>query len=208
MGELLAAVYDPLVGPFDLLGFDEWRNWVASAARGQVLELGIGTGRNLPHYHFEDSRAAGALGVQALVAIDPDHASLRRACSRRNGSSNAISLYAARAEALPLADNSFDVVLGTLVFCTIGDPTRALQEAWRVLRPGGQLRLLEHVRVHSRLIGGMQDVVTPVWRRVAAGCHLNRDTASAVERAGFRVDAVRRHLGGLFIGIDAAKSGE
>ncbi len=206
MGELLAAIYDPLVAPFDPLGVSEWRKWVASAARGQVLELGVGTGRNLPHYDFSASHAAaGNIGVQAVVAIDPDYASLRRAFVRLNGNAKQISLYDARAEDLPFADGSFDAVLGTLVFCTIGNPERALQEAWRVLKPAGRLRLLEHVRVRNKLVAGMQDIATPVWKHLAAGCHLNRDTVAAVERAGFRVTGMDRHLGGLVIGIDAAR---
>ncbi len=142
MGELLAAAYDPLMAPFDPLGLGEWRSWVASAAHGRVLELGVGTGRNLTHYRRASQDAdAPFLAIETLAAIDPDHASLRRACSRRNGNSNWISLYQARAEALPFADDSFDVVLGTLVFCTIGDPLCALQEVRRVVKPGGQVRV-------------------------------------------------------------------
>ncbi|MDE3089532.1 MAG: class I SAM-dependent methyltransferase [Chloroflexota bacterium] len=195
MSELLAALYDPLIAPFDPMGVRKWRAWVVGAARGSVLELGVGTGLNLPHYR----------GVESVAAIDPDGASLRRAWARRNGSGEAITLCQARAETLPFADASFDAVLGTLVFCTIGDPDRALSEARRVLRTGGALRLVEHVRVRNRLIAGAQDVVTPLWKEIAGGCHLNRDTLAVVERAGFRVRAVDRHIGGLFIGIDAVK---
>ncbi len=197
MGELLAAVYDPLMAPFDPLGVSEWRAWVASAARGRALELGVGTGRNLVHYRRS--------GPEAVAAIDPDYASLRRAFSRRDGNSDWISLYQARAEELPFGDACFDVVLGTLVFCTIADPTSALQEVRRVVKPGGQLRLVEHVRVHNRLLAGMQDLATPLWEKIGAGCHLNRDTVAAVEHAGFHIEAVHNHLGGLFVGIDAIK---
>jgi ubiquinone/menaquinone biosynthesis C-methylase UbiE len=203
MGELLAAVYDPLIGPFDPLGVSEWRAWVASAARGRVLELGVGTGRNLPHYHRPEPEAAGTAAAETVAAIDSDYASLRRAFSRRNGNSSWITVYQARAEALPFGDAFFDVVLGTLVFCTIADPMRALQEVQRVLKPSGQFRLVEHVRVHNRLLAGMQDRATPLWEKIGAGCHLNRDTIAAVELAGFRIQAVQNHLGGLFVGIDA-----
>jgi SAM-dependent methyltransferase len=206
MGELLAAVYDPLIGPFDPLGVNEWRTWVASAARGRVLEVGVGTGRNLSHYHRPGPQAlAGTSSVETVGAIDPDYASLRRAFSRRNGNSSWITLYQARAEALPFADAFFDVVLGTFVFCTITDPTRALQEVQRVLKPGGQFRLVEHVRLHNRLLAGMQDLAAPLWEIVGAGCHLNRDTVAAIELAGFNVQSVRNLLGGLFVGIDATK---
>ncbi len=195
MGELLAAMYDPLIAPFDPMGVRKWREWVVSAARGRVLELGIGTGLNLPLY-----RAAAS-----IVAIDPDGASLRRAFARRDGRGETLTLQQARAEALPFADEAFDAVVGTLTFCTIGDPARALAEARRVLKTGGAFRIVEHVRVDNRFIAGAQDLVTPLWKEIAGGCHLNRDTRAAVERAGFRVRAVQRHIGGLFIGIDAVK---
>ncbi len=202
MGELMAAVYDPLVAPFDPIGVDKWRQWVVSAARGRVLELGVGTGLNLRHY-----RAA-----ETVAAIDPDGASLRRAFSRRLGSAGQpdhdqrIALYQARAEALPFPGAFFDAVIGTLVFCTIGDPGLALSEAHRVMKPGGALRLIEHVRVSNPVIAGAQDIVTPLWKEIAGGCHLNRDTLAAVERAGFRVLAAHPHIGGWFMGIDALKS--
>jgi ubiquinone/menaquinone biosynthesis C-methylase UbiE len=157
--------------------------------------LGVGTGLNLPHY-----RAA-----ESIAAIDPDGASLRRALARRNGRGETITLHQARAEELPFADESFDAVVGTLTFCTIGDAARALAEARRVLKTGGAFRIVEHVRVDNRFIAGAQDLVTPLWKEIAGGCHLNRDTRAAVERAGFQVCAVHRHLGGLFIGIDAVK---
>ncbi len=195
MSELLAAIYDPLIAPLDPMGVRKWREWTVGAARGHTLELGVGTGLNLPHY-----RAA-----TAVAAIDPDGASLRRAWSRRNGNGESITLYQARAEELPFADESFDAVVGTLTFCTIGDPMRALCEARRVLKSDGAFRLVEHVRVDNRLIGGAQDLITPLWKEIAGGCHLNRDTRAAVERTGFRVRAVHRHFGGLFIGIDAVK---
>ncbi len=195
MGELLAALYDPLIAPFDPMGVRKWREWVVRAARGRVLELGVGTGLNLPHY--------GA--AESIAAIDPDGASLRRALARRNGRGETITLHQARAEELPFVDESFDAVVGTLTFCTIGNPARALAEARRVLKTGGAFRIVEHVRVDNRFIAGAQDLVTPLWKEIAGGCHLNRDTRAAVERAGFQVRAVHRHLGGLFIGIDAVK---
>ncbi len=180
--------------PFDAFGVRRWREWAVSAARGRVLELGVGTGLNLSHYRTVDS----------LAAIDPDLDSLQHALLRRDGNVR-ILLNQARAEELPFADESFDVVIGTLVFCSVGDPMRGLSEARRVLKSGGTFRLVEHVRVENRLIAGMQDAVTPLWKQVAGGCHLNRDTLAAVKQAGFHVRGMSRHIGGLFIGIDAIK---
>lgn len=192
---MLATLYDPIVAPFDLFGVRRWRRWAVSVARGRTLEIGVGTGLNLPHY--------GA--VESVAAIDPDGASLERALNRRNGRGTMVLLYQARAEELPFADASFDAVVGTLTFCSIGDPGRALREVRRVLKPGGAFRLVEHVRVKNRFLAFAQDALTPPWRALAGNCHLNRDTVQLIERAGFRVRAVRRLIGGLFIGIDAVK---
>jgi len=195
MSDTLATIYDPLIAPFDPLGVRAWREWAVRAARGRVLEIGIGTGLNLKYY-----RAA-----EALAAIDPDWASLQRALARRNGHARAITLHQAVAEALPFADASFDAVVGTLTFCSVGDPGLALRQVRRVLKPGGAFRLIEHVRVENRVIAGWQDAATPLWKRIAGNCHLNRDTRGEVERAGFQIRAVQKHIGGLFIGIDSVK---
>ncbi|MCX7839662.1 MAG: class I SAM-dependent methyltransferase [Anaerolineae bacterium] len=193
MSDLLANIYDPLIAPLDFLGVRRWREWTTRAARGRTLEIGVGTGLNLPHYRT----------ARAIAAIDPDGASLTRAMYRRNG--NAVALYQARAEELPFADESFDAVVGTLTFCSIGDPERAAREVWRVLKRGGTLRLVEHVRVENRLIARAQDVLTPLWREMAGNCHLNRDTVRIIARAGFRVRVVNRLVASLFVGIDAVK---
>ncbi len=195
MGEVIAALYDPLIAPLDPMGLRKFRQWAVRAARGNVLELGVGTGLNLRYYG----------NVRSVAAIDPDGSSLHRALPRRHSNGNSIDLYQASAEALPFADDSFDVVLGTLVFCTIGDPALALDEAKRVLKPGGTLRLVEHVRAPNGPIAWFQVQATPVWKQIAGGCHLDRDTAASVAQAGFTVRAVQSHLGGVLVGIDAVK---
>ncbi|MBM3130247.1 MAG: class I SAM-dependent methyltransferase [Chloroflexi bacterium] len=192
---MLATLYDPIIAPFDRFGVRRWRQWATRAACGRTLEIGVGTGLNLRHYR----------AVESVAAIDPDAASLARAFARRNGRGEIVSLSQARAEDLPFADASFDAVIGTLTFCSIGDPARALREVRRVLKPGGALRLVEHVRVKNRLLARLQDILTPPWRALAGNCHLNRDTAQLIGQAGFRVRAVRRLIGGLFIGIDAVR---
>ncbi len=198
MSEWLAAMYDPLMVSLVPLGVRRWRQWATRAARGRTLEVGVGTGQNLPLYHVD--RAA-----TFVAAIDPDGASLSLAREKRNGNAQLISLQQARAEALPFAAESFDAVVSTLAFCTIGNPAAGLAEVRRVLKDGGTFRQVEHVRVRNRLIAAVQDLFTPMWEQVAGGCHLNRDTLTAVEQAGFHVRGVTQLLGGLFIGIDAVK---
>jgi ubiquinone/menaquinone biosynthesis C-methylase UbiE len=160
-----------------------------------VLEIGIGTGSNVRHYH----------DVQSVAAIDPDGASLQYAKAKQNGSSTTFRLYQARAEELPFPDEWFDSVIATLVFCTVGDPLVGLSEVFRVLKKGGAFRMVEHVRADQRIIANVQDAMTPMWKVVADGCHLNRNTVESVEHAGFRVKRVQKRFAGIFVGIDAVK---
>jgi ubiquinone/menaquinone biosynthesis C-methylase UbiE len=147
-----------------------------------VLDLGTGTGRNLPLY---------GPGVR-VVGVDPAAPVLRRARHRAPG----VPLVRAAAEALPFRDGAFDTVVSGLAFCSVADPARALAEVRRVLRPGGRLRALEHVRSTVAWRARWQDRLQPWWTRLTGGCHPNRDTERAVEGAGFTIDAEGRRARG------------
>jgi ubiquinone/menaquinone biosynthesis C-methylase UbiE len=118
-----------------------------------------------------------------------------------------VALCAASAQTLPFPAASFDAAAGTLVFCTVPDPARALAELRRVLVPGGEVRLLEHVRLAHPLVGEFQDAIAPLWYRLTAGCHPNRDTVAILEASGLVVEDVVPHLGGLVVGIRARAPG-
>ncbi len=163
--------------------FGRWRAWLVRGASGCTLDLGTGTGRNLPLL---------PPGVHA-VAVDPHRENLRRARVRGPG----VPLVLARAEALPFRDGCFDTVLSGLVLCSVDDPARALGEVRRVLRPGGGLRLLEHVR-QPGFAGRCQDVVQPAWTQVTGGCHPNRETERSVEAAGFAAEPGSRRAHGTW----------
>jgi len=180
--EQIPWVYEIICSLYERSGLGEWRTWLVAGARGQVLDLGSGTGRNLPLL---------PLGTTA-VGLDPSLDALRWARTR----APAIPLVVGHAEALPFRGGTFDTVLSGLVFCSVGDVGRGLDEVKRVLRPGGQLRMLEHVRSRVPWRARLQDLIQPVWTAVAGGCHPNRDTEATVERAGFRIEPDGRRVKG------------
>jgi len=143
---------------------------------GQVLDGGAGTGANLPYLH----------SASGVVAAEPDPAMRRQIAANLAGAPVPAEITGDVAEALHQPDASFGAVVLTQVLCTVGDPDRALAEARRVLRPGGRLIVLEHVR-GSGSLARCQDRLTPLWSRLIPGCHLDRDTAAAVEGAGFTI---------------------
>jgi SAM-dependent methyltransferase len=152
----------------------EIRTRVAGGARGRILEIGAGTGFNIPYY------PEGA----EVVATEPDPYMLRRAEPR--ASARGIELRAAPAEDLPFPDADFDTVVATGVFCAVDDLARALSEVHRVLRPGGTLRFSEHVRGERPLRRTVQGILDPVHYRLFR-CHIGRDTLRVMREAGFEI---------------------
>jgi ubiquinone/menaquinone biosynthesis C-methylase UbiE len=169
----------------------DWREWVTDKARGLVLEIGAGDGVNLPYYHT-DAR---------VIATEPDAESLELISDFEDN----VLLAQADAETLPFPDAAFDAVVGTLVFCTIPDAPSALREVKRVLKPGGSLRLVEHVRARNPIGRAFMGAANPLWHWMTGGCNINRDTLQAVQAAGFRVLDVHKQTMGLILGIDAEK---
>jgi len=180
--EQIPWLYDALMSVIDRLGLIRWRRWLVSDATGRTLEIGCGTGRNFPDYP----------AAVTPVGIDPHRSVLRAARRRAPG----VPVVVATAEALPFRDGVFDTVVSSLAFCSVPEPEIGLSEVRRVLTPGGQLRMLEHVRHSSRLGGRLQDVIQPAWTAVTGGCHPNRDTEALVEASGFRIDADGRRARG------------
>lgn len=171
---LFAAVYDTLNRPLEARLFGQRRERLLAGLTGTVLDVGAGTGANLPHFRRADR----------VVATEPDSAMRIRLARKLPMATVPVEIGDAPAEDLPYPDAAFDAVVCTLVLCTVTDPARALAEIRRVLAPGGALVVLEHVRGRGQL-ATWQDRLTPLWSRLAVGCHPNRDTRAAIERAGF-----------------------
>lgn len=169
---IVAAMYDPATKIAEQLWFHDHREYLVQELEGRVLDLGAGTGAMFPYFAVAtDTR------LLEVDAIEPDPHMRQRADQKATDLNLDVAIQSAHAEALPYEANTFDAVIASLVFCTIADVNTALGEVARVLKPGGEFRFFEHV--HSTgLRGRLQDVATPLWRRVAGGCHLNRNTVA------------------------------
>lgn len=178
---IFAALYDRMTAPAERAVLGAHRTVLVADLTGRVLDVGAGTGANLSHYRAAD----------AVIASEPDPAMRRRLLARATECAVPLVVEDAGAEALPADDGSIDAVVFTLVLCTVPDPARALTEARRVLRPGGRLVALEHVVGHGRPAVWRRRLA-PLWTRVVAGCHLDRDTEAAVRTAGFIPDTVEQ----------------
>ncbi len=185
-----AAFYNRMMGQtFVRQMFDPLRRETAGQAHGLVLEVGAGGGQNFSFY--DPSR------VVRVEAVEPDEAMLVEARHRLTAASIPITLTRAPVEALPFPDAHFDSVVVTLVFCSVRDPECGLREIWRVLKPGGTLLLLEHVRAQGRMVAWLQDALVPVTTRCMGHDHWNRDTLRTVLQTGFQTTQVRQLSGGL-----------
>jgi SAM-dependent methyltransferase len=167
----------------DARGATEHRRRLLAAAHGAVVEIGAGYGATFPFY------PAAVTGVLALEP-DPTLRELARAAAAK--APVPVSVQDGVAESLPAADSSIDVVVSSLVLCSVADQAVALAEVVRVLRPGGLLLFYEHVRSAHRVLAAAEDVLTPLWSRVAGGCHPNRDTAATIAGAGLTVQSLDR----------------
>jgi ubiquinone/menaquinone biosynthesis C-methylase UbiE len=181
--EQIPWLYDAFMAVSEPFGLGRWRRWLAAGARGRILDVGTGTGRNLPLFP-EAAR---------VVALEPYLPLLAAARRRAPGT----PLVVGDAQALPFAGGSFDTVVSGLVFCSVPDPRAGLAEVRRVLAPGGELRMLEHVRHHRRALARLQDRLQPAWTWIAGGCHPNRDTEANVEATGFVIDRLSRRAKGV-----------
>ncbi|AJD47668.1 hypothetical protein S7S_06260 [Isoalcanivorax pacificus W11-5] len=160
------------------------RRELLAQASGRVLELGVGTGANFPSYTAAATEIHGIEPTPALLRLARDRAASLPDPQR-------FTLVKAGAEALPYPDDHFDSVVACLVFCTIPDTEAAAAEIARVLRPGGTVLVLEHVASHRHGLRRLQRGINPVWRRLACGCELTRDTAALLHRHGFDLNDTR-----------------
>jgi ubiquinone/menaquinone biosynthesis C-methylase UbiE len=178
-----ARAYLRLAPQADQRGVGEHRDRLLAGLTGVVCEIGAGQGLNFTRY---------PASVTRVVAVEPEPTLRVEAARLARSAPVSVAVVAADAAALPLADGSCDAVVASLLLCSVDSQAAVLAEARRVLRPGGALAFYEHVRSGSALVGLLEDAATPLWTRLAGGCHPNRDTPRAVTEAGFAMEALER----------------
>lgn len=181
-GKAFATLYDPLFTLADGAGLADERRAAVAAAHGKVLEIGAGTGRNLPFY---------GTAVTHLTLTEPEEPMARRLRERARDAPMPVHVMEVTAEELPFEDAQFDTVVSTLVLCTVTDVERTLAQVRRVLAPHGTLVFVEHVRADGRL-AAWQDRLHDPWLAFGHGCHCNRDTLASLQAAGFGLSDVER----------------
>lgn len=180
-GRAFAAIYDRVLADTERAGLAERRRALLSQAHGAVLEIGAGTGANLDKYPGT---------VTDLVLLEPEQPMARRLADHLSRATVPARIVSSPAESIPFADDTFDFAVSTLVLCTVNDPARALSELKRVLKPGGRLLFLEHVRSEDPGVARWQDRIHPLWVRIGHGCHCNRSTLELIGAGGFSIEGV------------------
>jgi ubiquinone/menaquinone biosynthesis C-methylase UbiE len=182
---VFARVYERISTWLNDAGEVENRIELVGEARGLVLELGCGNGLNFEHYRKATS----------VVALEPQPAMLALARGRAALAPIAVRLVRGLGETLPFPDGTFDTVVASLVLCSVVDPSRVASEMARVLRPGGEVRFLEHVRSAGRSAAAFQDLIAPVWAFFGGDCHPNRDAVATIRDSGFDITGRRFPFG-------------
>ena len=182
--------YVPFIG--------NWRSNLLCQVHGRVLEVGAGSGPNLDHYPPDAASVIATEFNEESIAQAKSRSNVRRAGER-------IRLASADIEHLAFPDDTFDAAVATLVFCSVERPVVGFREVRRVLKPGGRLYLIDHVRSHHAWLGRLQDRLNPRWHAFAEGCNLNRDTEGNVRAAGFELLNLKINFLGLIKTMVAVK---
>jgi ubiquinone/menaquinone biosynthesis C-methylase UbiE len=182
-GRAFTALYDRMLKATEDSGLREMRRRTLAAASGRTVDLGAGSGANVGLF---------PPAVNELVLVEPDPHMLKKLRAKAAGEGDVAEVVGASAQALPFPSDSFDTVVFTLVLCTVPDPAAALAETARVLRPGGRLLFVEHVRSENPGLARWQDRLERPWRFLGDGCHCNRDTVATIEASPLTLEHAER----------------
>nr|WP_256522151.1 class I SAM-dependent methyltransferase [Halobacillus sp. A5] len=180
-----------MIRPFENQKLASVRKDLINEAKGHVLEIGAGTGLNFPYYRNNS----------IVEAVEPNASMVNFAFKKGREAEPQIRFHEAKAESLPFPDDYFDSVAATLVFCTIPGPKAAIKEIERTAKPGSKVLLFEHVKMEEKCKAAVQEKVTPLWKRICDGCHLDRDTVQLIKESRIVIDQLESYYGGLFVKI-------
>ncbi len=186
------AIYDLFMEPFERRGLRKLRKKLVPKAKGKVLEIGAGTGLNLGYYDREK--------VSSLIMIDRDLNYRVLEKKTEDYTHLDLSLKEENVMDLSFPEETFDTVVFTLVFCTVADVEKGLKEIKRVLKKDGTIIFIEHVRPETEPLGKTFDVLTPLWKKLASGCHLNRETEDTLQSMGFDLKLEEKIMKNIFLG--------
>ncbi|KAA0547070.1 class I SAM-dependent methyltransferase [Bacillus sp. BGMRC 2118] len=194
MKKVFAAYYDSLMKPLEKKLITSWRKELLTEAKGEVLEIGAGTGINFPFYRN-----------CTVTALEPNPHMVVKSKKRRSEAKVPITIVGGVGEQLPFQEEQFDTVVITLVLCSVQNQEQTLSEVKRVIKPGGKILFLEHVRMEQPFFSGLQNILNPFWRRVCDGCQLNRNTEQSIVSSGIHITSKKSYLGGFAISVVAQK---
>ncbi|RSK28818.1 class I SAM-dependent methyltransferase [Bacillus sp. HMF5848] len=195
MARSFANYYDKVMAPLEKRYITAWRKKLLKHAEGRVLEIGGGTGINFPLYR----------NCEKVIAIEPNPHMIEKSIVRQKQASVPIQLIESKAEKLPFTDQYFDTIVITLVLCSVDNMEQVIQECKRVLKPNGKLLVLEHVKMEQPVLAGLQHLLTPAWKTIADGCHLNRNPEELIEKYGFNIISRKKYLSSLVVSLIARK---
>ena len=187
----MVSIYDAFMAPLEKMGITKARKLLLKEAKGKVLEIGAGTGVNLKFYNFK------YIDSMVLSDLEFDKRLLKRA--EKNKCKDKVQMEILTTLDLPFKDNTFDYVVHTLVFCSVSDVDQGLREIKRVLKPGGTLLFIEHILPERNPLKKMFDKITPAWKKIAMGCHLNRDFILSLNSNDFDVISSKKFMRTVFI---------
>jgi ubiquinone/menaquinone biosynthesis C-methylase UbiE len=196
VAKLFASLYDTIMGPLEKRWIAHIRKKIVSGLEGEILEIGTGTGTNFSFYSPEK--------VRSIDSIEPNPYMIEQAKLKARDTGITVHFHQGVAESLPFQDGEFDTVVATLVLCSVEDPQKVFQEIRRVCKQGGKIVLFEHVRTESASLAALQDVLTPAWKRLCDGCHLNRDTGRYMREAGINLVKEKKYLKGIFVELEGS----